>query len=286
LNIVDEASKLRNDFISEIMHQDNFDHLIDSEQEDMEKEEDDKNATSQAKNQQKLQDALHFDLGTPETVLNHAKDLAQRSVSEFWLSYYLDKSTNDANENILQNLENVLDQAEKNHANSNLLAKAKAILTKAKAEAQLKMAISNMPTVRLPLAQYPPDYWQPEDIGHLAEITTQDDSETPPISVQWIPAKSFSDFSNALNNLHNALTSATHANADSAILSQAQQLHHTASDDLKQLERKDAEDREIAQAQAEKAAAKKNKTKKKSPPSAGGQGASKSTASTKNTSRK
>ena len=79
----------------------------------------------------------------------------------------------------------------------------------------------------------------------------------------WIPAKSLALLRTAAERLDSALEAAKRSEANAALIGEAGEKAKVSADELKQLERKDDEDREMVFAQTEKAAKKLKKKKKK-----------------------
>lgn len=200
-------------------------------------------------------------------VLDEADALATRSHTEYWLHTRTERldaleCADDSARQPMAKLANAIHQADVRRADVALVDRARAVLARTTAELEVREALAAVPSVRLPVADPADDYWQPEeDLGRV------DDAPPFPLpgddGYKWIPSSALSSLRDAATRLQRAITQATQANAQPDLLTQAEAKQASVADDLKQLERKDLEDRDVAVANAEKAAKKLKKKKKK-----------------------
>ncbi|KAJ1457113.1 ankyrin repeat-containing domain protein [Pelagophyceae sp. CCMP2097] len=205
------------------------------------------------------------DCGAPEALLQEADNVVARSHAEFWLKSNcapLDAKpcADAACQRPMDRLAAAIAEAEARRADAELLNSAKNLLARFAAELQVRQAMDAVPAVKLPILDAPPDYWLPDDFGAVEE--TEDFPAPPEDGVYvWIPAVNLSALRTSADRLEKAVAVALQSNAFADLVQAAQAAHKTVSDGLKQLERKDDEDREIAVAAAEKAAKKLKKAK-------------------------
>lgn len=204
-----------------------------------------------------------------ESLIEEADAVAGRSAAEYWVHQLTVplaalKCADDTAPSAMKRLTSAVAQADAKRADLSLVQKARKLLGRLSAELDLKEALENIPVVRLPIPDPGPDYWKPEDSGRVDD-TTQDFPHPSPDDgcYKWIPSKSLSALRAAAAHLAKARTKAQQTGAFEDLLHQADQKMNAISDDLRQLDRKDLEDREVAVASAEKMSKKLKKAKKK-----------------------
>lgn len=212
-------------------------------------------------------DALHVQHISAH-LIEEGEFLIRKSHAEYWLKMGckklepIDCACEDSVDD-MGRLKASIVKAERMRAEEKLVADAKVLRDRLDAELELRRAVDAVPTVKLPIADAPKDYWDPDtDLGHIEE---NEGFPLPPDDGQyvWIPSASLKTMRVAAERLDAALTAAIKAKANEQLRDEATTKAKLTADELKQLERKDDEDKELSFAAAEKAAKKLKKKKKK-----------------------
>mmetsp|Transcript_17727 Transcript_17727/g.41591 ORF Transcript_17727/g.41591 Transcript_17727/m.41591 type:complete len:537 (-) Transcript_17727:129-1739(-) len=191
--------------------------------------------------------------------------LKRKSHSEYWLKMACNKMGPVAcatEEHIphIDKLERAIAAAEEEHAQTELVAFGKTLLSKLQAELEISRAVESVPIVKLPIEEPPKDYWDLEqDVGHIEET---EEFPLPPAESEvyiWVPSPSLKSVRASYERLAAAQKGGESGGADGAIVEMAKSKLSAVEKDLKQLEAKDAEDKAVAVAAAEKLAKKLKK---------------------------
>ncbi|KAJ8611845.1 hypothetical protein CTAYLR_005780 [Chrysophaeum taylorii] len=204
------------------------------------------------------------DCGAPSRLLEEADELAARSTAEYWLETHgrplkTLECADEAAKAPMARLSAAIQRADVCRADVSLVQTSRALLARRAAELDLREALAALP---VPNAEEEVEEKEGCCKGHILETP---EYPLPPDggSYKWIPSASLSALRQAAERLAQALTKARQTEAFPALVSAADKKKNLVADDLRQLERKDLEDRELAIAGAEKAAKKLKKKKKK-----------------------
>ena len=207
-------------------------------------------------------------LAVPAQLIEEAEFLIKKSHAEYWLRMGCNKlapleCAGDDDVGDMDRLKKSIAKAEGMRAEESLVKAAKVLRDRLDGELELRRAIDAIPQVKLPIAEPPKDYWAEDDLGRIED--DYPDFPLPPESGEyvWIPAKSLALLRTAAERLDSALEAAKRSEANAALIGEAGEKAKVSADELKQLERKDDEDRELIFMQTEKAAKKLKKKKKK-----------------------
>mmetsp|Transcript_16234 Transcript_16234/g.32399 ORF Transcript_16234/g.32399 Transcript_16234/m.32399 type:complete len:559 (+) Transcript_16234:102-1778(+) len=214
-------------------------------------------------------------------MLKTASALCATSHSEYWLKVATSSVANvpcasEDTKEMMGRLQESVEKAELNEADADLVAEGKSVHARLTSELELVRAKASFPTVLLPPSN-PEDmsskelkeYWleaDPEKPVNTGEIKQTREWPLPPEdtgSYVWVPSSAFQDLSSAFSRLSAGIEAGAAAGANGGLLEEAREVLAEKEGEMKKLEEKDAADRGVAVAAAEKLAKKLKKKKKK-----------------------
>jgi len=213
------------------------------------------------------------ELDAAPSVQEEAEGLIKRSHAEYWLragcTPFDDvECAEEYNVPDMDRLAELIAKATSEEADGALLVTAGKLLARLRSELKVKRSMASVPEVKLPIADAPKDYWEEQDQGAIED--DYEDFPLPPPDTNeyvWKPSKSLGLLRAAMEAIDAAMTEAEECGAFAELVAEGKAVQKATSDKLKQLERKDEEDRELAQAavlkQAKKLKKGKGKGKKK-----------------------
>jgi ankyrin repeat protein len=200
-------------------------------------------------------------------LMEEADALGYRSRSEYWLYQCctpLDAidCADESSVRSLERLEKAIAEAVLRKAQPELLARGQKLFACRSAELELKRSMRELPSPKLPIDDPPADYWSEEDQGHI------DETEEYPLPPEggdyvWIPSEILGTYREAALRVERALDEAKTCEGNAVLVEEGQLSHEAAAEVMKQLERKDEEDKATALAAVEKVAKKYKKAMKK-----------------------
>jgi ankyrin repeat protein len=200
-------------------------------------------------------------------LMEEADALGYRSRSEYWLYQCctpLDAidCADESSVRSLERLEKAIAEAVLRKAQPELLARGQKLFACRSAELELKRSMRELPSPKLPIDDPPADYWSEEDQGHI------DETEEYPLPPEggdyvWIPSEILGTYREAALRVERALDEAKTCEGNAILVEEGQLSHEAAAEVMKQLERKDEEDKATALAAVEKVAKKYKKAMKK-----------------------
>lgn len=200
-------------------------------------------------------------------LLEEADALGYRSRAEYWLYQCctpLDaiECADESSVRSLERLEKSIAEAVLRKANAPLLERGQELFARRTSELELKRSMRELPAPKLPIDEPPADYWGPEDLGSIEETA---EYPLPPEGGDyvWIPSSILGTYREAALRAERALDEAKTCGGNAELVESGQLSHENAADVMKQLERKDEEDKATAVAALEKVAKKYKKAMKK-----------------------
>ena len=148
-------------------------------------------------------------------------------------------------------LEKAIAEAVLRKAQPELLARGQKLFACRSAELELKRSMRELPSPKLPIDDPPADYWSEEDQGHI------DETEEYPLPPEggdyvWIPSEILGTYREAALRVERALDEAKTCEGNAILVEEGQLSHEAAAEVMKQLERKDEEDKATALAAVER----------------------------------
>ena len=206
--------------------------------------------------------------GVDRQHLQYARDLVVRCQSELLISISLSRlesvdCANDFHEADMIKLKYFIQKGQSLQASPELIATASQRLKRLECELEIYRSLSVIPTVKLPIDNPPPDYWNEEDLGKIQET---EEYPLPPASNNgeyiWEHSQSFVKLSSSIDRLRQCTHSAESLGANPVLVKEAAAKLIQIEKEMKLLDVKDAEDKRIAIENAVKAAKKLKKGKK------------------------
>lgn len=206
--------------------------------------------------------------GVDRQHLQYARDLVVRCQSELLISISLSRlesvdCANDFHEADMIKLKYFIHKGQSLQASPELIVTASQRLKRLECELEIYRSLSVIPTVKLPIDNPPPDYWNEEDLGKIQET---EEYPLPPASNNgeyiWEHSQSFVKLSSSIDRLRQCTHSAESLGANPVLVKEAAAKLIQIEKEMKLLDVKDAEDKRIAIENAVKAAKKLKKGKK------------------------
>jgi len=205
-----------------------------------------------------------------KNLIEKGEQLKKKSHAEFWLKMACDKVSvvkcaDETTIGLIKYFENAIKAAEAEKGHAGLTGDARKILVRMNCEVELQRAMDEIPTeVRLPIEDAAKDYWDPAmDIGHIDDTTEGFPLPPPESEYVWVPSYAFQKHKASLELMEDRLKQAESGGANEEIVASAKTQVEKLTDEVQQLEVKDAGDKEAGIAVAAKAAKKLKKKKKK-----------------------
>jgi hypothetical protein len=213
-------------------------------------------------------------VGLDRTHLQAANDLVARCNVEYWVETMANRLrgvpiAKDCHEHDMNRLKAAIQKAEALKASQQIIDSAAVLHGRLHTELGLYRAMVALPPVRLPMENPPEGYYQPSDTGHIEETEGYPLPPADGIYV-WVHSESYTALASAIETLKKILNASIQAAKDGiegtvanpALVQEAKEKLVRAEKEMKQLDIKDAADKNLAIEAATKAA---KKLKKKSP---------------------
>jgi hypothetical protein len=174
--------------------------------------------------------------------------LILRCQAEYWLSVLLTRLQDvtiatDANEHDMNKLRDALTKGQSLSANDDLVNKGWLFLNRLDCELNIYRALKAVPPIRMPMDNPPEGYYTEQDIGRIEET---EGYPLPPAETGeyvWIPAESFTLFVDAITRLKQIYQASESLGANPSIIQEAKDRITKADKEIKQLEAKEANDK-------------------------------------------
>lgn len=180
-----------------------------------------------------------------KSILQQARDIVTRSQIEVLLDTSIQRVANvtkatDLEEQDMLKIKSFMEKAVENDGADILIKEASSRLARMNAELEMSRAIRAVPVVKYPPnGEVPPEYWGPDDVGHIVETET---FPLPPEGGEyiWEHSVSFNKLQSSLDRLRKCANGADKVGANPAVISEAKDLLIKTEKGMKQLEMKDA----------------------------------------------
>jgi hypothetical protein len=215
-------------------------------------------------------------VGLDRTHLQSANDLIARCNVEYWVETMANRLRSvliakDCHEHDMIRLRAAIQKAEALKASQQIIDSASILHGRLFTELGLYRAMQALPAVRLPMENPPEGYYQPSDTGHIEETEGYPLPPADTGAYVWVHSESYTALASAIDTLKKILNASVAAAkegiegtiANPALVQEAKEKLVRAEKEMKQLDIKDAADKQLAIEAATKAA---KKLKKKAAP--------------------